>query len=237
MDALYLTNYNGRPLSHHADYAATYAGQVARWVHEFLNATDVSIQDIISDIHSAGAHHDPGFFLELLGTTGFTDEKRLEFVMQVLRPKALKAWNMLFDQHNLDTILVPGFFHTPTMACGAAKTCAHRVLDLTTGVVETVGNFSAMDNVMPSHMNKHVPLPKVMVPVGKDVEGKPVALQFMGRAGPVGARDLAYAFDDELLRGLDVPFLRDVDVLVEAMVAEDPSLARVAPEMVTRDLA
>ena len=49
--------------------------------------------------------------------------------------------------------------------------------------------------------------------------------------------DLAYAFDDELLRGLDVPFLRDVDTLVEAMVAEDPSLARIAPEMVTRDLA
>ena len=156
--------------------------------------------------------------------------------MQVLRPKALKAWNMLFDEHSLDAILVPGFFHTPTMACGAAKTCAHRVLDLTSGEIETVANFSAMDNVMPSHMNKHVPLPKVMVPVGK-VEGKPVALQFMGRAGPVGASDLAYAFDDELLRGLDVPFLRDVDVLVEAMVAEDPSLARVAPEMVTRDLA
>ena len=125
----------------------------------------------------------------------------------------------------------------PTMACGAAKTCAHRVLNLETGEVENpVANFSAMDNVMPSHMNKHVPLPKVMVPVGKDVEGKPVALQFMGRAGPVGASDLAYAFDDEILRGLDVPFLRDVDVLVEAMVAEDPSLARVAPEMVTRDL-
>ena len=51
------------------------------------------------------------------------------------------------------------------------------------------------------------------------------------------ASDLAYAFDDELLRGLDVTFLRDVDALVEAMVAEDPSLARVAPEMVTRDLA
>ena len=47
--------------------------------------------------------------------------------------------------------------------------------------VETVANFSAMDNVMPSHMNKHVPLPKMMVPVGK-VEGKPVALQLMGRA-------------------------------------------------------
>ena len=102
--------------------------------------------------------------------------------------------------------------------------------------IETVANFTSLDNVMPSHMNKHVPLPKMMVPVGK-VEGKPVALQFMGRAGPVGASDLAYAFDDELLRGLDVPFLRDVDVLVEAMVGEDPSLARVAPEMVTRDLA
>ena len=76
----------------------------------------------------------------------------------------------------------------------------------------------------------------MMVPVGKDAAG-PVALQFMGRAGPVGASDLAYAFDDDLLRGLAVPFLRDVDVLVEAMVAEDPSLARVAPEMVTRDLA
>ena len=100
-----------------------------------------------------------------------------------------------------------------------------------------VANFSAMDNVMPSHMNKHVPLPKMMVPVGKDAAGKPVALQFMGRAGPAGASDLAYAFDDELLRGLDVAFLRDVDVLVEAMVAVDPSLARVTPEMVTRDLA
>ena len=75
-----------------------------------------------------------------------------------------------------------------------------------------------------------------VIPV-KDAAGKPVALQFMGRAGPVGASDLAYAFDDELLRGLDVPFLRDVDVLVEAMVAEDPSLARVAPEIVTRDLS
>ena len=109
---------------------------------------------------------------------------------------------------------------------------------MTTGEIESpVANFSAMDNVMPSHMNKHVPLPKMMVPVGKDAAGKPVALQFMGRAGPVGASDLAYAFDDDLLRGLDVPFLRDVDVLVEAMVAEDPSLARVAPELVTRDLA
>ena len=183
----------------------------------------------------AGAHHDPGFFLEL-GTTSFSDETRLEFVMQVLRPKALKAWNMLFDEHNFDVILVPGFFHTPTMACGAAKTCAHRVLNLETGAVETVENFTSLDNVMPSHMNKHVPLPKMMVPVGK-VEGKPVALQFMGRAGPVGASDLAYAFDDEVLRGLDVPFLRDVDTLVNTMVAEDPSLARVAPEMVTRDLA
>ena len=66
---------------------------------------------------------------------------------------------------------------------------------------------------------------------------KPVALQFMGRAGPVGVSDLAYAFDDEILRALDVPFLRDVDTLVTAMVAEDPSLARVAPEMVARDLA
>ena len=157
--------------------------------------------------------------------------------MQVLRPKALKAWNRLFDEYDLDAILVPGFFHTPTMACGAAKTCAHRVLDLETGEVETVANFTSLDNVMPSHMNKHVPLPKVMVPVGKDAAGKPVALQFMGRAGPAGASDLAYAFDDEVLRGLDVPFLRDVDTLVNAMVAADPSLARVAPEMVARDLS
>ena len=157
--------------------------------------------------------------------------------MQVLRPKALKAWNMLFDEHNLDAILVPGFMHTPTMACGAAKTCEHRVLNLETGEVKTVGNFSSLDNVVPSHMNKHVPLPKVMVPVGKDGEGKPVALMLMGRAGPAGVSDLAYAFDDEVLRGLDVPFLRVVDTLVNAMVAADPSLARVAPEMVARDLS
>ena len=92
--------------------------------------------------------------------------------MQVLRPKALKAWNRLFDEHDLDAIMVPGFMHTPTMACGAAKTCAHRVLNLETGAIDNVANFTSLDNVMPSHMNKHVPLPKMMVPVGKDVEGR-----------------------------------------------------------------
>ena len=84
---------------------------------------------------------------------------------------------------------------------------------------------------------QHTPLAKVMVPVGKDPLGRPVGLQFMSRAGPIGATDLSYTYDDETLRALDVPFLYNVQTLVDAMVAQDASLSRVEPAIVTRDLA
>lgn len=88
-----------------------------------------------------------------------------------------------------------------------------------------------------AHSHKHVPLAKVVVPAGLDAAGHPIGLQFMSRAGPVGATDLSYTFDDALLRTLDVPFLQNVATLVDAMTRADPSLARAEPGMVSRDLA
>ena len=76
-----------------------------------------------------------------------------------------------------------------------------------------------------------------MVPVGKDPDGRNVGLQFMSRAGPAGANDLSYTYDDATLRTVDVPFLHDVQTLVDAMVGQDPTLQRPEPGMVTRDLA
>ena len=188
----------------------------------------------------AGAHHDPGFFPELLGTTAFSDETRLEFVMQVLRPKALKAWNRdCSTSADLDAILVPAFFHTPTMACGAAK----HLVPIASSTwrparSRLAANFSAMDNVMPSHMNKHVPLPKIMVPVGKDGEGKPVALRCLRAARDSSARAyLAHAFDDDLLRGLDVLFSSATSTCSWRRWSPRIPVARVAPEMVARTLS
>ena len=84
---------------------------------------------------------------------------------------------------------------------------------------------------------KHMPLAKVMVPVGKDPSGRPVGLQFMSRAGPVGAAGLEYTYSDATLATVDVPFLHNVQTLVDAMVAQDPSLKRVDATLVARDLA
>ena len=101
----------------------------------------VTMDDIFDDTRSAGAHHDPNNFMRDADVK--SDERKLEWVLTQLRLIAFRAWNQLFDDHDLDLILVPAGLHTPTMACGAAATCVHRVKNMTTGEVRSEGRFTS----------------------------------------------------------------------------------------------
>eukprot|EP00591_Stephanopyxis_turris_P003263 CAMPEP_0195511918 /NCGR_PEP_ID=MMETSP0794_2-20130614/4069_1 /TAXON_ID=515487 /ORGANISM="Stephanopyxis turris, Strain CCMP 815" /LENGTH=217 /DNA_ID=CAMNT_0040639603 /DNA_START=1 /DNA_END=654 /DNA_ORIENTATION=- len=205
----------------------TYMGQVSQWMHDYLGA-DISIEDVIKDTHPAGAGHDPAGFM---GISSASSEAALQFIMQELRARGVAAWNRLFDDNDLDAIMVPAYLHTATMQCQAASTCEHQVLNLETGEKESKAEFTSLQNLfMHTLAHKHVPFAKVMVPTGLDDQGRPTGLQFMKRAGPEGAKDLSFSYDSALLKTIDVKFLVDVQTLVDAMTEQDPSLRRVEPK-------
>ena len=79
---------------------------------------------------------------------------------------------------------------------------------------------------------KNIPVPKVTVPVGTDADGKPVSVEFWGRAGPSNATDKMWAYDDAYAKTGDLPFLYTIKPLVEA-IAADPALMRVDAALVT----
>ncbi|OLP79073.1 hypothetical protein AK812_SmicGene40685 [Symbiodinium microadriaticum] len=150
-----------------------------------------------------------------------------------LRAAGADAWNRLFDEEELDAILIPGYLHTPTYECMAASTCVHQVKNMTSGEVVSRAEFTSVHSLFMHTLSmKHIPLPKMMVPVGLDFMGHPVGLQLLGRAGPPGSRGLGYSYDAELLKVVDVPFLKTAQALVGAMVSADPSLKRVEPSLV-----
>eukprot|EP00746_Dinoflagellata_sp_MGD_P149169 gnl/MRDRNA2_/MRDRNA2_81244_c0_seq2.p1 gnl/MRDRNA2_/MRDRNA2_81244_c0~~gnl/MRDRNA2_/MRDRNA2_81244_c0_seq2.p1 ORF type:complete len:657 (+),score=130.34 gnl/MRDRNA2_/MRDRNA2_81244_c0_seq2:267-1973(+) len=229
-EALFLTEITkGKPLSMNFDVFISYSGQIADWIKNYLNVT-ISPKEILEDAFGAGKGHSPASFMAV-GNMG--DEKNFQFIMHVLRPKAIKAWNTYFDTHGVDMILIPGMLHFQTYPCQAASTCAHHVGDLSTGVFESKAEFTAIDTLfMHTFSHKHIPFPKVMVPVGLDSAGQPLGLQFMGRSGPVDAVDMAWLFDDELLKTIDVSFLKNVKSAVDAMIVNDPSLDRANARLV-----
>jgi len=208
---------------------ATYMGQVAQWMYDYLGA-NVTIEQVIADAQSAGAGHSPRGFMTL---SSVLSEAKLNFILQELRAAGADAWNRLFDEEKLDAILIPGYLHTPTYECMAGSTCEHQVKNMTSGEVVSRAEFTSLQSLFMHTLSmKHIPLPKMMVPVGLDSVGRPVGLQLLGRAGPPGSRGLGYSYDAELLKVVDVPFLKAAKALVEAMVSADPSLKRVEPSLV-----
>ncbi|CAK9074567.1 unnamed protein product [Durusdinium trenchii] len=194
--AFFLMKMAGEAVSPYYHSFGTFSGQVAQWIHDYLGADDVSIADVIAHARSAGLGHTPGRFMELE-----LDETKFSFILQELRLAGQAAWNRLFDQEDLDLILVPGFLHVPTYDCVASSTCEHQVKNLTSGEIRSSAEFSSLHQIfMHSLSMKHIPLPKMMIPAGLDASQHPVGLQMMGRAGPKGTVGLGYSYDAEALK-------------------------------------
>ena len=71
---------------------------------------------------------------------------------------------------------------------------------------------------------KHIPVPKLTIPLGLDFEGRPVSVTAWGRAVPI-----EYLYDDVYARTHDLEWLYKVGALVEALHANGSGLQRVEP--------
>ena len=71
---------------------------------------------------------------------------------------------------------------------------------------------------------KHIPVPKLTIPLGLDSEGRPVSVTAWGRAVPV-----EHLYDDDYARIHDLEWLHKVGAVVEALHANGSGLQRVEP--------
>ena len=71
---------------------------------------------------------------------------------------------------------------------------------------------------------KHIPVPKLTIPLGLDLEGRPVSVTAWGRAVPV-----EHLYDDDYARTHDLEWLHKVGTVVEALHANGSGLQRVEP--------
>lgn len=71
---------------------------------------------------------------------------------------------------------------------------------------------------------KHIPVPKLTIPLGLDFEGRPVSVTAWGRAVPA-----EHLYDDVYARTHDLEWLYKVGAVVEALHANGGGLQRVEP--------
>ena len=218
---------NGKPLDTGLSNAVhSFSGQIAEWVSTYLEA-DVSLSAIIADTHPCGAAHNPASFMK---RPMETDETQFRYI-SALQAETIEVYNSLFDDYNLDVIMIPVVLGDAcTYEDMAQDTCPlkRRAVD-GEGWVDSIGSYWLS---MYTNMNtlKNIPIPKLVVPTGLDDQGRPTAVQLWGRALPV-----AHLYDDAFARTYDLEFLYTAKAMVGLIQAE-PALARVEPALVA-DLA
>ncbi|KAJ1454290.1 amidase signature domain-containing protein [Pelagophyceae sp. CCMP2097] len=208
----------------------SFTGQMAEWIRSYLGST-VSVSDIIESSFSCGQGHNPAGLMLL---SGFTDETKFRFAVGQWQYDTVAAWNSIFDTLDLDVIMTPvSFCDTVTYACQANANCTAQ-FDYGDGAGFNEVPTSLDDcNLSALNAWKNIPVPKISFPVGRDVSGNVVNMEFWGRSGPKGATDNTWLFDDEYAKSADVAFLHKVKTLVEAIYAADPALQRVDAPLVT----
>jgi len=197
----------------------SFSGQAAQWVSQYLGA-EVSLADLISDVHDMGSHK-PGHFLK---NSGQMDESQFRYVMAI-QPEVVRVYNSYFDAHNVDVILLPGLLcDAVTWKDLVANTCAVQVLESGEWVTKEIDSVHPL-SVSMFHL-KNIPIPKLMVPTGLDSHGRPTGVQIWGRAVPPER-----LYDDAYARTCDLAFLHTAKVLIDC-IQGNPHLKRVDAPLV-----
>ena len=71
---------------------------------------------------------------------------------------------------------------------------------------------------------KHIPVPKLTIPLGLDPQGRPVSVTAWGRAVPI-----EHLYDDDYARTFDLEWMYKVGAMVDALHAEGTGLQRAEP--------
>jgi len=230
-DLFHFSRVNGKPFEAFSAMVSTYTGQLSEWIRAYLNAS-VAVKDIMDDIFKAGEGHDPAGIMSLSNSS---DESHFRYSLGPFVEKTLSVWNSYFDEYGVDVLLTPPqFCDAQTFECQAAGSCTLQ-RDLGNGYQPAAAQI-AHCNMVSFFLFKNIPVPKVTVPVGLDAEGRPVSVEFWGRAGPkpqAGGRiGLEWLYDDDFAKTSDLDFLYVVRELVQT-IHQEPSLRRQDARLVT----
>lgn len=231
-DLVLFSEVNGKLLRPWISFLHSISGQISEWVRAYLNAS-VPVKDIIAEIYTAGDDHGPAAFLTACGDS---DESQFRYAVGPYVQRSLEVWNSYFDTHGVDVLLTPAqFCDAQTYECRAGRRCSmQRDYGDGYGTTHDAGNLHC--NFVSFFMFKQIPVPKVTVPVGLDPQGRPVSVEFWGRAGPPKGHPKAetsdWMYDDDFARTADLDFLHMVAKLVAEIQAK-PSLRRAEAKLVT----
>lgn len=210
--------------------AQTFTGQIAQWMHNYLRVKTTTIAHVIDDTRPVGDSHGPSGCFKSYNGKSSESQLRWCSVYQVESPE---FWNMYYDLHGVDMILVPTQY-TPiqSYAENAMKTVPVEMKQENGAYVEqAVGNTGTTGSLHYSYF-KMMHIPKVTIPVGLDPKGRPMSLTAWGRAMPGNL-----SFCDECSKTFDLEFLYKVKKVVSALHAASSPLLRVDSALAMGDLA
>jgi Asp-tRNA(Asn)/Glu-tRNA(Gln) amidotransferase A subunit family amidase len=215
------------PGKHWTGGLGTLTGQMGAWIDQYLEPTDVTVRDICDDVRPVGKHNPAGGMSGSAENPGSESEFRMHGLVQA---ECTDLWNAYFDEHDVDFILTPSTWGDastyPELCSGGA----------TLNVKQSDGSYAMqfLENGASKRsfwgFTKNWAVPKMLVPLGLDAEGRPVSCTCWGKAVP-----RASLYDDDFPKTWDLPFLYRVRRAVEAVHA-DPALRRAENALTLGDI-
>ena len=215
------------------DPLVSFPGQAITFIRSYLNVS-ITMDELLDEIKQIGSFHTPGPFMDP-ELTKDRSESNFRYAHGAFQMDTVLAWNTYFDQHQVDMILTPvSFCDAVTYECAATDGCKLQMGTEREDYKTTGGSlFEDCNSLFLAF--KSIPIPKVVVPIGLDVDGNPSSVIFWGRSGPQGMRkggDWSWLYDDDFTRDNDLQFLYKVNSLV-SVLHKEPSLQRSLPHLVT----
>eukprot|EP01060_Flectonema_neradi_P017511 TRINITY_DN24396_c0_g1_i1.p1 TRINITY_DN24396_c0_g1~~TRINITY_DN24396_c0_g1_i1.p1 ORF type:complete len:617 (+),score=135.96 TRINITY_DN24396_c0_g1_i1:54-1904(+) len=203
-------NINGRSFDPIMAGCHSLAGNMAQWVSKYFDVMGVGVRDLVGDVRATGLSHNPKAFM---GVSNISDETQSRYI-PVAANKFREVWNEYFDTNNIDIIITPTQTSTSQDISDLIEGCCP------VNVKQSDGSYKIQNTAAVSTFNytiqcqlKHLPIPKLQIPVGKDPSGRTIGVTLWGRSVPT--EDLMY--DDAAAKVLDIDFLHKAKKVVEAI--------------------
>jgi hypothetical protein len=198
---------------------------MAAWIDQYLEPTEVSCRDICDDIRPVGTHNPGGGMSSSCEEPGSESAFRMTALVQA---ECTELWNAYFIEHGVDFILTPSLWGDPASYTELASGVS------TVSVRQPGGTYKAeaLERGYQKRsfwgFTKLWAVPKILIPLGLDAQGRPVSCTCWGKAVPKESM-----YDDAFAKSWDIPFMYKVRRAVEAIYASPmgPELRRQEPAL------
>ena len=201
---------------------STLTGQMAAWMDQYLEPTDVTVRDICDDIRPVGDHNPAGMMASSANEPGSESAFRMYGKYST---ECTVLWNQYFEDHAVDFICTNSTWaDVETYAEMARGDGDVNVKQLDESyAVERLAKGRGRSSFW--SFAKQWAVPKLLVPLGCDSLGRPVSCTLWGKAVPP-----EHLYDDEFVKTWDLGFMHRARRAVVSLHA-DPALRRVEPPL------